>query len=88
MARELARHLEDRELVRPRCEAAEAVEVVDPGQDVHGRVVGALLRDVVELWADQGRKLRPTTMEFVQRGASKDVVETGDRLLVAGMFRM
>jgi hypothetical protein len=86
--RELARDLEDHELVGPGGEAAEALEVVDPRQDVEDDIVGALLRDVVELRARQGWQLSATPLELMQGSASKDVVEPRDCLLVPRMVLM
>ncbi|MDA0159049.1 hypothetical protein OM076_02130 [Solirubrobacter ginsenosidimutans] len=83
--RDLAGDLEDHELVRPRGEAAEAAEVLELGQDVHQRVVGALLGDVVELRTAQRLQLAAPAMQLVQRGALQHPVELGDRLSVARM---
>src|SRR5205085_4969972 len=41
--------LQERELVRPRLEAALAAEIVEPPEDRHRRVARRLLREVVEL---------------------------------------
>ena len=53
-----------------------------PGEDVHQRVVGALLGDVVELGAGRRPELAPAAVQLVKRRASQDVVELGHRLLV------
>ena len=83
VARDLAGDLEDRELVGPGREAAEPPEVVELGQDVHHRVVRALLRDVVELRARE-RVSRPRRRcSSCSAARLQDVVELGDRLLVA-----
>ena len=79
--RELARGLEDHELVGPGREAAAPPEVVELGEDVHRRVVGALLRDVVELVP--ARELPAAAVQLVQRRAPQDVVELRDGVLVA-----
>jgi hypothetical protein len=46
---DLARDLEHDELVGPGGEAAESRELLEPGEDVHQRVVGGLLGEVIEL---------------------------------------
>jgi hypothetical protein len=84
----LARYLEDRKLVGPRRESAEALEVVDPRQDLHERVIGALLGDVVELRARETWQPRAATVDLVQCGAPRGAVELRDRLLAAGMVGM
>ena len=83
----LARDLEDHELVGPGREAAEPTELADLGQDVHHRVVGALLCDVVEFRAGERFQLGATAVQLVQRRALQEVVELGDRLLVARVVR-
>ncbi len=88
MPRKLARHLEDRELVRPRSEPAEALEVIELREDVHERVIGALLRHVVELGTGQWWTQRAPPTELVVRRPAKDVVERCDRLIVAGIAGM
>jgi hypothetical protein len=45
----LARDLEHDELVGPGGEAAETLELLEPGEDVQQRVVGGLLGEVIEL---------------------------------------
>ena len=64
--RDLAGDLEDHELVGPGREAAEALEVVELGQDAHHRVVGALLRDVVELGAGERAELPAAAVQLVR----------------------
>ena len=51
MAGDLAGDLEHGELVRPRGEPAQSAEVIELAQDVHQRVVGRLVGDVLELGA-------------------------------------
>jgi hypothetical protein len=82
MPSDLARDLEDHELVGPGREPAEPLEGVDAGQDLHHRVVGALLRDVVELRARERFQLPSAAVQLVRRGALQDVVELGGGVLV------
>jgi hypothetical protein len=83
VARDLGGDLEDHELVGPGGEPAEPLEVVEPGQDLHHRVVGALLRDVVELRARERPQLATATVQLVDRRALQHVVELGGGALVA-----
>ena len=85
--RDLGGDLEDHELVGPGGEPAQALEAVDPGQDLHHRVVGALLRDVVELRA-RSLELPTAAVQLVHRRAPQDIVELGRRLLVTRMVGM
>jgi hypothetical protein len=88
VSRDLARDLEDHELVGPGGEPAEPFELVDAGKDLHHRVVGALLSDIVELWAGECCQLTSAAVQFVRRGAPQDVVELGGGVLVARVVGM
>jgi hypothetical protein len=54
-----ARDLEHDELAGPGGEAAKPAELVEPGEDIHQRVVGGLLREIVELRPADRAQLTP-----------------------------
>lgn len=70
--------LEERELVRPRREAACAAEVVALGEDGNERVVGCLGGEVVELLAACEREAGPAPGDLEPRGAQQQRVQAGD----------
>jgi hypothetical protein len=78
------RRLEERELVRPRREAAVAAEAVELGEDGDERVVGALVRQVVVIAAAQVRHRRAAAGDLEPRGAQEQRVELLDRLGALG----
>ena len=88
VSRDLVGDLEDHELVGPGGESAEPLEVVDPGQDLHHRVVGALLRDIVELRARERGEQPAAAVQLVKRGALQDIMEPRRGLLVARVVGM
>ena len=69
MPRDLARDLEDRELVGPGGEAAEAAEVVEFVENDEHRVVGGLLGEVLELGTGDRPQAAAAPSELVGGGS-------------------
>ena len=71
--------LEQGELVDPRREPAFALEVVEPSEDAHQRVVGRLEREVVQLVTPDVGESRTTSRHLEARGSEQQGVEPADR---------
>jgi hypothetical protein len=85
VARHLAGDLEDDELVRPGGEAAEPAEVVEAPEDVHERIVGRLLGEILELGAGDRPQLGAAARELVEGHANQHLVEPSHSLIVTGV---
>ena len=81
----LAGHLEHDELVGPGRKAAEATELVDPGEDVHQGVVGRLMCEVVELGAADPPQPAASSRQLVVGNPEQQAVQLGGRPLVLRM---
>ena len=77
------RDLEHHELVRPGREPAEPAKVVKPRQDVHQRVVGSLLGEIIELRAADRTQLTAPPRQLVERRPPQQIVESVHRALPA-----
>lgn len=77
--------LEDDELVGARGEAAEPGELLELGQDLHHRIVGRVLSEIVELRAADRPQLRAPTRQLVVCAAQKDRMQFGNRVIAPRM---